>query len=228
MIYHQFDGGVENANKYFLAVAEWLVLKGLAKKVVLTRLPVGHTHEDIDAMFAHIWKALNSKYVLTPSLQKIHAIQGLGKKKQILWHDLWCIPDYEAFFFSSIGNITRAFKVGEDEWSQLQWTIESKGEGKISTTYRAYASEDVVELWDKKRWEEGKLPMEFRNTLTDLVPVQVCLIYISMCVSLKRPLLPCLPIKRPHYVCPEKVCNGYVIDVSPKRPRLLRPNKRSH
>ena len=50
-IYHQIDGGSENANLATIAVAELLVYRGLTKKVVLTRLPVGHTHEDIDARF---------------------------------------------------------------------------------------------------------------------------------------------------------------------------------
>ena len=30
---------------------ELLVSKKIAKTIVLTRLPVGHTHEDIDALF---------------------------------------------------------------------------------------------------------------------------------------------------------------------------------
>lgn len=42
-IYHQIDGGSENANLTTLAIAELLVHRGLCKKVVLTRLPVGHT-----------------------------------------------------------------------------------------------------------------------------------------------------------------------------------------
>ena len=45
VLYHQIDGGKENANSLTIAVAEWLVLKGLCRKVVITRLPVGHTHE---------------------------------------------------------------------------------------------------------------------------------------------------------------------------------------
>jgi hypothetical protein len=44
-IYHQMDGGSENANWETLALAELLVIKGLTKKIVITRLPVGHTHE---------------------------------------------------------------------------------------------------------------------------------------------------------------------------------------
>jgi hypothetical protein len=39
-IYHQIDGGGENVAKVTLAVAEWMVLKGLCKRVYLTRLPV--------------------------------------------------------------------------------------------------------------------------------------------------------------------------------------------
>ena len=33
-------------------ICELLVARGLIRKLVLTRLPVGHTHEDIDAKFA--------------------------------------------------------------------------------------------------------------------------------------------------------------------------------
>jgi hypothetical protein len=49
VFYHQIDGGPENANQYLLATCELLVALGLVEKVILTRLPVGHTHEDIDA-----------------------------------------------------------------------------------------------------------------------------------------------------------------------------------
>ena len=44
-VYHQIDGGSENANWETLGFGELLVAKGLTKKVVITRLPVGHTHE---------------------------------------------------------------------------------------------------------------------------------------------------------------------------------------
>jgi hypothetical protein len=50
-IYVQLDGGSENANKYVLGFLELLVARCIAKKVVFTRLPVGHTHEDIDGCF---------------------------------------------------------------------------------------------------------------------------------------------------------------------------------
>jgi len=43
--YIQVDGGSENANKTLLAALEFLIIKRIVRKIVLTRLPVGHTHE---------------------------------------------------------------------------------------------------------------------------------------------------------------------------------------
>jgi len=44
-VFHQIDGGPENANWETLAMGELLIAKRLTDKVVITRLPVGHTHE---------------------------------------------------------------------------------------------------------------------------------------------------------------------------------------
>jgi hypothetical protein len=47
-VYLQVDGGAEFANKTLLSMLELLVVKRLAHLIVYTRLPKGHTHEDID------------------------------------------------------------------------------------------------------------------------------------------------------------------------------------
>jgi hypothetical protein len=46
-IYIQIDGGPDLANKSFYAIMTLLVARqvGGVKKIVVTRLPVGHTHE---------------------------------------------------------------------------------------------------------------------------------------------------------------------------------------
>lgn len=67
-VYLQIDGGSENANKYTLAVCELLIIRRLCKKIVLTRLPVGHTHENIDGKFALIWVEARNETILTPSV----------------------------------------------------------------------------------------------------------------------------------------------------------------
>lgn len=46
-IFLQVDGGGEN--KVFIQLGALLVARGLCESFILTRLPVGHTHEDIDA-----------------------------------------------------------------------------------------------------------------------------------------------------------------------------------
>jgi hypothetical protein len=66
LIYYQIDGGSENANKTILAICELLIARGLTKKIVVTRLPPGHTHEDIDGRFGVIWRDLVKRYINTP------------------------------------------------------------------------------------------------------------------------------------------------------------------
>ena len=53
-IYYQIDGGIENVAKTVMLVMELIVARRLTKTVYLTRLMVGHTHEDIDARYTDI------------------------------------------------------------------------------------------------------------------------------------------------------------------------------
>ena len=48
--YVQLDGGSENANNCLLGFLELLVARRIVRKVIFTRLPVGHTHE-VNMMF---------------------------------------------------------------------------------------------------------------------------------------------------------------------------------
>jgi hypothetical protein len=50
-IYVQCDGGSENANQYVLGMLEILVIKRMAKEILFTRLPTGHTHDDIGKFY---------------------------------------------------------------------------------------------------------------------------------------------------------------------------------
>ena len=66
VLYYQIDGGSENTAKAVFGICELIIAKKLAKQIVLSRLPVGHTHEDIDSKFALIWKRVRNQFVLTP------------------------------------------------------------------------------------------------------------------------------------------------------------------
>lgn len=62
----QVDGGPENTSKAFLAFGELLVRLNIFEHLEINRLPVGHTHEDIDAMFGNLWNFLKPWPIYTP------------------------------------------------------------------------------------------------------------------------------------------------------------------
>jgi hypothetical protein len=63
-VFHQIDGGSENTAYAWFALCELIVARRLCKKLVLTRLPVGHTHEDIDSKFGTLWKHIRNRYLM--------------------------------------------------------------------------------------------------------------------------------------------------------------------
>ena len=93
-----FVGGAENANDMTFAMAEWLIAKGLTKKIVLTRLPVGHTHEDIDAIFGNLWTGMRNRNVFSPQEQTRIARQAL-KTVKVEWYDVFVVPGKYLYFF---------------------------------------------------------------------------------------------------------------------------------
>jgi hypothetical protein len=81
-----------------LGICELLVAKRLTLKVVLTRLLVGHTHEDIDAIFALIWEHMKGKMALTPQVYaQMLAMATRAKAPQVDVIDLWAVPDYMSY-----------------------------------------------------------------------------------------------------------------------------------
>jgi hypothetical protein len=66
VLFIQTDGGAENVAQAMFGLCELLVDHKVFDKIELNRLPVGHTHEDIDALFGTIWSHLRSKTILSP------------------------------------------------------------------------------------------------------------------------------------------------------------------
>ena len=57
-VFYQIDGGPENPAYCWFALCELIVARRLCKRLVLTRLMVGHTHEDIDSKYGTLWKKI--------------------------------------------------------------------------------------------------------------------------------------------------------------------------
>ena len=95
VIYIQIDGGSENTAKAVLLICELIICKRLCKKIVLTRLMVGHTHCDIDAVFGRLWKHMRNRSVLSPLeyadvIEKSLSTDFMPAKVQ----DIFVVPDY--------------------------------------------------------------------------------------------------------------------------------------
>ena len=153
VLYHQIDGGSENANILYLAICFMLVAKGLCLKVVLTRLLPGHTHEDIDALFALIWNMVRDEIILTPSEFEAAILLAFKKIKDVKVVDIHACPNYSKYFNGYID--TEVGRFAKEEWTQLQMTFERVGEDEreryphlVKTTYKAYDQDEVVEIVD--------------------------------------------------------------------------------
>lgn len=80
-------------------MCELLVARRLTRKIVVSRLLVGHTHEDIDAVFALIWQLMKTKRVNTPQMYaKLVRAACKAKEASVQVFDIWAVPDYSSYF----------------------------------------------------------------------------------------------------------------------------------
>ena len=73
-----------------------LIAAGIVEKFVLTRLPVGHTHEDIDARFGKLWTYFRSTAITTPQEYKT-AIEKVFQPGTCKVVDIHAVPDYKGW-----------------------------------------------------------------------------------------------------------------------------------
>ncbi len=160
-LYYQIDGGSENTAKTMLAVAELLVARRIVGHLELTRLPVGHTHEDIDSKFAKIWVSLRRQHVATMSAYSkliTEALQGDDSKLPVEVVDIFAVPDYATCLEPCMDkNLARYAKLA---WTQLQWRFQQVEVCPdfplgVKTTYRAYAKDVVNEIVEDRSKEIG-------------------------------------------------------------------------
>ena len=140
---------------------ELLVARRIVGHLVLTRLPIGHTHEDIDSKFAKIWVALRRQHVATMSAYaKLirEALRSDDSKLPVEVVDIFAVPDYVSCFESCIDpKLSRYAKL---VWTQLQWRfqqVEACSDFPLGfkTTYRTYAQDVANEIVEDRSKEIG-------------------------------------------------------------------------
>lgn len=109
-IYIQIDGGSDNTAKAVYASLEHLVAAGLCETIEIWRLPVGHTHEDIDARFGVIAQALRRKsiYTVEQFLDLVHKAFGYSTLVNVV--PVAAIYNYKKYYDKFIDKHYRTYK----------------------------------------------------------------------------------------------------------------------
>lgn len=188
-IYIQIDGGAENANRYYYSTTviltccllplifliiiitvrwlihhcEHLVQKRICRKLTLTRLPTGHTHEDIDAIFGLIRKYFLQFRTIDTFSQFKDGLERMFKQEKdlrllepVIYPLLVCIPDYKEFYR---GFMDKAFSTfAKLELTQHVWEFEAVVHSILfpcgsKVMYKAYLNDRVV-VFEKKNKDE--------------------------------------------------------------------------
>ena len=149
-VFFQADGGSENANKTVLAFLEFIVAKRLTQRAVFTRLPKGHTHNDIDGGFGVLSEAMATEVI--PTLDQFDELIATPRLSMFNVEDVMIVSDYESFFEPHIDpHIKRLHK---EMQTQLQWRFTAQdpllnGGRFVDVKYRAFARDQVIEIFQR-------------------------------------------------------------------------------
>lgn len=165
-IFIQIDGGAENVSKSMIGMCELLVARKIVKRIVLSRLMVGHTHEDIDGRFAKIWTRVRNAYVLTMSQYKSNIEAALSREElpcKVV--DLFAIPDYDSFIRPHVDKKFGRYskRHAEKDWSVLQFNFEEVNDEKllpffplgVKTAWRPFAADKHIRIVKDEQSECG-------------------------------------------------------------------------
>jgi len=97
-VYIEIDGASDNVAKAVIAACEHLVFQKFSPYIVMARLPVGHTHEDIDSRFGKIWTFVRDRHVYTFDGFCSIIKEAFGNSQQISVQPVNAILDYKAYY----------------------------------------------------------------------------------------------------------------------------------
>ena len=169
-VYIEIDGASDNVAKAVLAACEHLVFKKFCPYIVLARLPVGHTHEDIDSRFGKLWIFIRDRHIYTFDGFCTIIKEAFGNSDQIFVQPTLAILDYKAYYDQFIDKHL-VDKYSRMEFTQLYFKIQPCrasdiiGEGGnpgsnllVRTNYRKFGQEYTVFL--RENPSEGGLSVE--------------------------------------------------------------------
>ena len=156
----------ENKNRYLFAYLSLLVAKGVFKTVQLGFLMVGHTHEDIDALFSRFSERLRTEMIFTFPHLMDHFLQCESSAPAPFF--MTQVPDFKSFVqgYMCDGQDTL---VGHSK--PLQFRFFMQGELPVMQ-YKIHPKspdwmpkEGGIELWKKDATGKPKLPTGCPNVV---------------------------------------------------------------
>ncbi len=115
-VYIEIDGASDNVAKAVLAAIEHLVFKRFCPYIVLARLPVGHTHEDIDSRLGTLWVYIRDRHVYTFDGFCNIINKAFGNCAEVFVQPTFAILDYKAYYDQFID------KQLVDKYSRMDFT----------------------------------------------------------------------------------------------------------
>ena len=154
-LYIEIDGASDNVAKAVLAACEHLVFKKFCPFIVLARLPVGHTHEDIDSRFGKIHTYIRNRHIYTFENFCGEIKAAFGNSDQISVEPVYAILDYKDFYDKFIDK-QLVDKYSRLDFTQLYFKIQpvrdsdlvagSNANILVRTNYRKFGQEYTVML----------------------------------------------------------------------------------
>jgi len=169
-LYLQLDNCAgENKNRYVFAFLSLLVAKGIFKQVYVGFLMVGHTHEDVDAMFSKFSESMRTKDAYTlPQMMDIFCNCYSGHPVPSLVEE---VPDFKSFLEGYIPDKGDALCGHKDPLQFRFLNID----GFLMMQYRMNPSKDE---WKPskgiKMWKEDSVTGQALLPQGQPKPVQLC------------------------------------------------------
>ena len=155
-IYIEIDGASDNVAKAVVAAIEHLVFKEFCPNIILARLPVGHTHEDIDSRFGKIWTFVRNRHVYTFDGFCSIIREAFANDDHVSVQPVFAILNYKEYYdqfidenlkalYSKMENTQLYFKVQPVRETDLQ---DSASNLLVRTNYRKCGQDYTVFLRD--------------------------------------------------------------------------------
>ena len=161
-LYLQLDNSAkDNKNQYLMAFLSMLTARGIFKEIQVGFLLVGHTHEDIDAYFSHLSKALKSKntFVVADLMKAFMESQELSFLPEFIQE----VGDFKSFVKGYLCSGTSRL-IGLGEMHLFHFYVENDGNPimkyKKSAVDSNWLPSDTTSrcLWNKDSSGRAMLP----------------------------------------------------------------------